>query len=59
MLLINLSHEPQVTGFSQVQRDVIVKVAEHIAAESYWGSDDPSNAGSLAAVRAAWQAPAA
>jgi hypothetical protein len=59
MLLTNLSFEPQTTGFSLMQRKVIIKVAEHVVAESYWGPNDPSNIESLAAIHSAWQAPAA
>jgi hypothetical protein len=59
MLLINLRHEPQVSGFTAEQASVIIAVARFVATSNYWGPDDPVNIESLAAIEVAWHAPAA
>src|SRR5687768_10977159 len=40
MLLVNLRHEPQTSGFTAEQASVIVEVARFIATTNYWGPDD-------------------
>ena len=59
MLLVNLAHEPQTTGFTAEQASVIIHVARFIVSSNYWGSGDPGNAKALAAIEAAWNGVAA
>lgn len=54
MLLVNLRHEPQTTGFSSQQVSAIIDVARFITANGFWGPGDPVNVDSLAAIKTAW-----
>ena len=55
MVPINLSNEPSRDGFTSAQARALVAVAEFLAANNYWGPEDPSNAEHLAAVKAMWE----
>jgi hypothetical protein len=55
MVLVNLRHEPQTSGFSSAQAFAILEVARHIADTGFWGPDDPVNVESIAAIEAAWR----
>src|SRR2546423_15658039 len=58
-LLVNLRHDPRTDGFTQPQSSVIVDIARFIANSNVWGSNDPVNVESLAAIESAWGAHAA
>ena len=53
-LLVNLSHEPKVSGFTLEQRKLIVAIASFIVTTNVWGRNDPVNDESLAAIESAW-----
>ncbi|MDH5670356.1 MAG: hypothetical protein OEY86_20335 [Nitrospira sp.] len=54
MVLINLHHEPDVSGFTHRQAKVIMEVARYIVHSSIWGPKDPGNIESLAEIERVW-----
>jgi hypothetical protein len=54
MVLINLSSDPQTSGFTSEQAEVIVEVGRYLVAHNGWGEDDSANVEHLAAIEAAW-----
>jgi hypothetical protein len=59
MVLINLHHKPDVSGFTRRQAKVIMEVARFVAHNSIWGPHDPGNVESLAEIERVWSSVAA
>jgi hypothetical protein len=59
MVLINLHHKPDVSGFTRGQAKVIMEVARFVVDSSFWGPEDPGNVESLAEIERVWSSVAA
>jgi hypothetical protein len=59
MLLVNLGHKPDTSGFTPEQREAIIVAARFITQNDYWGPEDPENVKSLEAIERIWQETAA
>lgn len=53
-LLVNLSDSPDTTGFTAEQAAAVIEVTRFIVGCSCFGSDDPENAESMAAIERTW-----
>jgi hypothetical protein len=54
MVMVNLQHEPDTSGFTAEQAAVIVEVARYVAQHSVFGAEDPVNVESVQEIERIW-----
>jgi len=54
MLMVNLWHEPDTSGFTAEQAGVILEVARYVAHQSVYGASDPVNIESVQKIERVW-----
>src|SRR4051812_42731601 len=54
MVMVNLGHEPDTSGFSAEQASVILAVARYVAQQSVFGPTDPVNIESVQEIERVW-----
>ncbi|MFC5489509.1 hypothetical protein [Dokdonella soli] len=55
MLLVNLGHHPNTTGFTRRQAALVIEVAAFIAQSNVFGLTDPVNVESMAEIARVWK----
>ena len=54
MVMVNLGHEPDTSGFTAEQAAVVLEIARYVAQHSVFGASDPVNIESVQRIERVW-----